>query len=700
MGKQQKKVYRVNVSDFPKYAGNYTFNYNGNKYTGNSFYEYFQNKYPKNNNGTFLITSGVIPNGMPYETVYLDQNGNEINKNNKKISNQVNNFAINENNPVQLGEVVVTAKQTEEGKRKAEELKQQELEQERAAEELAYQNWLNNPKGEINISQPATMNFISQKVLQDTGLDFTNRYFTGSAYSQNYLNNLHSPEMRKWDYFGLSLLAPSAMFALPALAPVATTANTLLTPSTYTTLMGLPTWVGTVANTGTAGYFMKNAIEDLIEDPKDWKNYLQLAASAIPFSRYGTRADVPGKFIAKGMEKISPTAASKYRFNLLDNQLLADGANIKSIGALGNTMPLVNRISMTSSTKPIKHTNDLFPFQPNSHLQGEQAAEMIKDMQDVFVPNDSPLFERLLKYAPEARIRYGLTDDITDTQIARALYKSSVRDFKGTAASNSLGEPLVLFRGDNKPYTKLIKRPSPNELVSMSGTMDNGFGTLFLGDFGKLSLTQGLERYLTGWKLNTGGQWDRVGSWDGFTPDMPQIPNVEGSWRMYFGPAADSRLGNYVGFVKAPSKYSTTGVNDINAFMVHTPNVRDASKEISVLSDDFLSMQNTWRGPKVLNGEHPTRQQVAEHIQNVLDDAKLNNQGLLKSSKIDPSKGITSDNILREEHGIYDYYAVPNFNLPGVKHVLQYDLRLPRIFSSDNIYFKQGGQINHSKTNV
>lgn len=84
MGKQQKKVYRVNVSDFPKYAGNYTFNYNGNKYTGNSFYEYFQNKYPKNNNGTFLITSEVIPNGMPYETVYLDQNGNEINKNNKK----------------------------------------------------------------------------------------------------------------------------------------------------------------------------------------------------------------------------------------------------------------------------------------------------------------------------------------------------------------------------------------------------------------------------------------------------------------------------------------------------------------------------------------------------------------------------------------------------------------------------------------
>lgn len=208
MGKQQKKVYRVNVSDFPKYAGNYTFNYNGNKYTGNSFYEYFQNKYPKNNNGTFLITSEVIPNGMPYETVYLDQNGNEINKNNKKISNQVNNFAINENNPVQLGEVVVTAKQTEEGKRRAEERQQQELEEERAAEELAYQNWLNNPKGEIP-NQPILSSWKT-----GTGFDI----YSGKNNNEKFYNILHSPEMRKWDYLGLSLLAPNAMFALPALA--------------------------------------------------------------------------------------------------------------------------------------------------------------------------------------------------------------------------------------------------------------------------------------------------------------------------------------------------------------------------------------------------------------------------------------------------------------------------------------------------
>ena len=326
MGKQQKKVYRVNVSDFPKYAGNYTFNYNGNKYTGNSFYEYFQNKYPKNNNGTFLITSEVIPNGMPYETVYLDQNGNEINKNNKKISNQVNNFAINENNPEQLGEVVVTAKQTEEGKRKAEERQQQELEQERAAEELAYQNWLNNPKGLYNFNQPATTNFISQQVLRDTGLDFTNRYFTGSAYNQNFLKNLHNPEMRKWDYFGLSLLAPSLMFSGSALAPVMTTANTLLTPSTYTTLMGLPTWVGTVANTGTAGYFAGSALSDFIYDPS-LENAGWTALSLLPITRAGTNIKPAGTLIQKGISKINPRWGKYYQSNLIDNEILTQGYN-------------------------------------------------------------------------------------------------------------------------------------------------------------------------------------------------------------------------------------------------------------------------------------------------------------------------------------------------------------------------------------
>lgn len=116
------------------------------------------------------------------------------------------------------GEVVVTAKLTEEGKRKAEERQQQELEQERAAEELAHQNWLNNPKGPYNFNQSATTNFISQQVSRDTGSNFVDRYFTGSARSENFLKNLHSPEMRKWDYFGLSLLAPNLMFALPSLA--------------------------------------------------------------------------------------------------------------------------------------------------------------------------------------------------------------------------------------------------------------------------------------------------------------------------------------------------------------------------------------------------------------------------------------------------------------------------------------------------
>ena len=44
-----------------------------------------------------------------------------------------------------------------------------------------------------------------------------------------------------------------------------------------------------------------------------------------------------------------------------------------------------------------------------------------------------------------------------------------------------------------------------------------------------------------------------------------------------------------------PASWSESGVNDINAFVVRTPNMRDATKEISVLNDDFLVKG----GPKV-----------------------------------------------------------------------------------------------------
>lgn len=48
-----------------------------------------------------------------------------------------------------------------------------------------------------------------------------------------------------------------------------------------------------------------------------------------------------------------------------------------------------------------------------------------------------------------------------------------------------------------------------------------------------------------------------------------------------------TRFGDNVVY-KLPAKYSESKTNNINAFIVRTPAVRDASKEISVLNDDWL----------------------------------------------------------------------------------------------------------------
>ena len=55
----------------------------------------------------------------------------------------------------------------------------------------------------------------------------------------------------------------------------------------------------------------------------------------------------------------------------------------------------------------------------------------------------------------------------------------------------------------------------------------------------------------------------------------------------------------------------------------------------------------------------------------------MKNQGLLKSNKNSP---------LRDEHDYYEYYALPNFNHNNIKHLLPYDMRIPRDFSNTNIY--------------
>lgn len=49
--------------------------------------------------------------------------------------------------------------------------------------------------------------------------------------------------------------------------------------------------------------------------------------------------------------------------------------------------------------------------------------------------------------------------------------------------------------------------------------------------------------------------------------------------------------------------------------------------------------------------------------------------------------------MFRDEHSYNTYYALPNFNINGAKHILPFDLRLPTQWNSRIVYRKQGGNI-------
>lgn len=327
------------------------------------------------------------------------------------------------------------------------------------------------------------------------------------------------------------------------------------------------------------------------------------------------------------------------------------------------------------------------------HVQGNEAIKMFKEYGGESIPEGSINGEQLRKYVIEARERYGLVgnENITDEEIAQALYKHSKELGGNTAAVNAQGEPQLLFRGDTRRYTQLKERESPEELAQISGTMDNSLGNLFLGELpgtaGKTS--GGLERYLVtgrdfrGWNkwLEGSGTGARVKLPDGTVgsriDDIATFP--EGSYPLV---AYNTRFGENA-FYKLPRTYSESGVNDINGFVVRTPEVRDASREISVLNDDFLIKGGSkvdYHGPVGATNE---RQAMAQHYRYVLNDAKNKKQGLLKSKgETDGNPG----NYLREEHSDHTYFALPNFNIGNAKHILPYDLRIPRNWNDKNIY--------------
>ena len=363
----------------------------------------------------------------------------------------------------------------------------------------------------------------------------------------------------------------------------------------------------------------------------------------------------------------------------------------------------------------------------NHHLQGEDAVKMFKEYGGTPIPEGSLNGYQLRKYVMEARERYGLmnNNNISDEEIAQALYKHINELGKGSAAINSQGEPQLLFRGDTKSYTQLKPRISPEKLYEQKGTMDNSLGTLFLGEMPKeTGGDQGVAKYLntaittkvmpgtdaqtvfrpsqTGGSLEFDGKtWKGIYNYPSTIEKNTKTPVVvpEDASFLYSG-----KNGLYSVY-KLPSRMATSGVNEINGFVVRTPAVRDVTYEMQVLepsipvqyADKFKWL--TKSKPKLIEDKDGfpfidykgkqssglasgseqgvVRELYRDQYSQLLKEAKEQNQGLLYSKP---------NTVLRREHNNYSYYALPNWNLKNAKHILPYDLRIPRNWSDPNIF--------------
>jgi hypothetical protein len=75
---------------------------------------------------------------------------------------------------------------------------------------------------------------------------------------------------------------------------------------------------------------------------------------------------------------------------------------------------------------------------------------------------------------------------------------------------------------------------------------------------------------------------------------------------------------------KLPGYALDTGYNDINAFVVRTPIVRNATEEIVTAGVDFNTIpQNKKLGKNIFN-----------HYRSLIKEAKLKNQGLIHSKPV------------------------------------------------------------------
>ena len=366
---------------------------------------------------------------------------------------------------------------------------------------------------------------------------------------------------------------------------------------------------------------------------------------------------------------------------------------IHGINRFGKDFGFIRNGTRQLTMKGTKEPVEVGVFQKplNHHLQGDDAVKMFKEYGGTPIPEGSLNGDQLRKYVMEARERYGLMDNpnISDEEIAQALYKHTNELGKGSAAINSQGEPQLLFRGDTKPYTKL--KVNHNQ-IGKSDTEDNVLGTMFLDRTG-IGEGWGPDRY-----MYLANQDNEVMApyRDGietasFTTLQPKfkpdyITPVEGkgfvgnfdiSYPYY---KYDRRYGVISGGKISSEAFADGYTNQLNGFVVRTPHERDITNEVytnGMYRTPKAGEEFQWRVPHTTDISSAPRETRILQNKAIIKDAQQKNQGLLRSKAGSP---------YRDEHDKYDYLVVPDFNVRNVKHILPYDLRIPRNWSDPNIF--------------
>ena len=347
------------------------------------------------------------------------------------------------------------------------------------------------------------------------------------------------------------------------------------------------------------------------------------------------------------------------------------------------------QLTMKGTEEPVEV--GVFQKPLNHHLQGEDAVKMFKEYGGTPIPEGSLNGDQLRKYVMEARERYGLIDNpnISDEEIAQALYKHTNELGKGSAAINSQGEPQLLFRGDTKPYTKL--KVNHNQ-IGKSDTEDNVLGTMFLDRTG-IGEGWGPDRYmyLANQDNEVMAPYRNGIETASFTTLQPKfkpdyITPVEGkgfvgdfdiSYPYY---KYDRRYGVISGGKISSEAFADGYTNQLNGFVVRTPHERDITNEVytnGMYRTPKAGEEFQWRVPHTTDISSAPRETRILQNKAIIKDAQQKNQGLLRSKAGSP---------YRDEHDKYDYLVVPDFNARNVKHILPYDLRIPRNWSDPNIF--------------